>query len=74
MRIKWVAVAALVSAFLAPAVGAKDRALIVDLSNYKHLRDLPASPCKRGARSGLLEFNRCEWARRRLPALSEPLP
>ncbi|MGR3837925.1 MAG: peptidoglycan-binding domain-containing protein [Cognatishimia sp.] len=41
MRIKWVAVAALVSAFLAPAVGAKDRALIVDLSNYKHLRDLP---------------------------------
>ena len=54
MRMKWAAVAAMVTALLASAASAKDRALIVDLSNYKHLADLPSDGRINAIRSRLI--------------------
>ena len=54
MRMKWAAVAAMVTALLASAASAKDRALIVDLSNYKHLTDLPSDGRINAIRSRLI--------------------
>ncbi|WP_370230987.1 peptidoglycan-binding protein [Cognatishimia sp.] len=54
MRMKWAAVAAMITAVLASAVSAKDRALIVDLSNYKHLTDLPSDGRINAIRSRLI--------------------
>lgn len=54
MRMKWAAVAAMVSALVVSAASAKDRALIVDLSNYKHLTDLPSDGRINAIRSRLI--------------------
>ena len=54
MRMKWAALAALGFAILAQGADAKDRALIVDLSNYKHLTDLPSDGRINAIRSRLI--------------------
>ena len=54
MRMKWAALVAFGFAILAQGADAKDRALIVDLSNYKHLTDLPSDGRVNAIRSRLI--------------------
>lgn len=54
MRMKWVAAATMFAAFLAGVSDAKDRALIIDLTNYKYLTDLPSDGRMNAIRSALV--------------------